>query len=115
MAYEKLRARWAEERRSREARSEALRRRIEACGPLLFRRYHVQKAVLFGSAAEGRSSERSDVDLFVTPLDSETYWELRRELEEALGAPVDLYTEGDDPTFTRKVLTRGIVVYAAQP
>lgn len=115
MAYERLRARWAEERQARLARSEDLRRRVESFGPPLFRRYHVRHAVLFGSAAEGRCSERSDVDLFVTPLASESYWEFRRELEEALGVPVDLYTEGDDPSFTRKVLTRGVVVYAAQP
>lgn len=114
MSYEKLKARWEEQRHDRLPWSEEIRRRIEVCGPPLFRRYGVRRAVVFGSAVEGRSTGRSDVDPFVSPLEEGRYWELRHELEETLGVPVDLYADGDDPAFIRKVLSRGVVVYAAQ-
>jgi len=76
-------------------------------------RYGVQKVVLFGSVAEGRCGPRSDVDLLVQPVSNEHYWGLRRDLEDALGVPLDLYTDRDDPEFVKKIVARGEVVYEA--
>lgn len=47
------------------------------------------------------------------PLAQEEYWNFRRELEEALGYPLDLHTQADDPTLVAKILERDEVVYDA--
>ncbi len=70
--------------------------------------------MLFGSVAEGKSSARSDIDLMVMLLKGEHYWDFKHALEEALGYPVDLHTQDDDPVFVEKILSHGEVVYEAQ-
>jgi hypothetical protein len=42
------------------------------------------------------------------------YWDLRRELEAALGRPLDLFTEADDARFVAKARARGEVIYAGE-
>ena len=63
----------------------------------LCRRYGVKRLELFGSAARGEDFEpgRSDIDFLVEfdPEQASTlaeYFDLRRELSELLGHPVDL-------------------------
>lgn len=114
MGFEKLKARWERERADRRAQAKSRRDAIERKGASVFDRYGITKAVLFGSAVQGRSRADSDIDLLVMPLDQERYWEFRHDLEEALGYPLDLYTQADDPRFVRKVLERGEVVYDAE-
>ena len=53
---------------------------------------------LFGSLAEGREREGSDVDILVDALPGATLFDLgglQMALEDLLGAPVDLVTPGD--------------------
>ncbi len=114
MAFEKLKKRWARERADRADRAERLRARLLERGRPVFGRYGVRRVVLFGSVLAGRSTEHSDVDLLVIPLGPAEYWPFRHDLEQALGMPVDIYTERDDPTFVEKILERGETVYAAQ-
>lgn len=70
----------------------------------------VRNPRVFGSAAEGRDREGSDLDLLVEALPGATLFslgELQIDLEELLGVRVDLLTERDLPaTFRADVLSR---------
>jgi predicted nucleotidyltransferase len=112
--FAKLRARWQKERTERERWSAELRRRlIERGGPVLGA-YGVREAWLFGSVADGKPRSDSDLDLLVMPIAVEHYWSLRRDLEDAVGRPLDLYTQDDDPIFVSKVKARGELIYEVQ-
>ena len=112
--FSKVKARWRREREERENRSHELRRRlVERGGPIL-RSYGVRDAWLFGSVAAGMAELESDLDLLVMPVAADDYWPLRRDLEVAVGCPLDLYTQDDDPTFVKKVMERGEHINATQ-
>jgi len=70
----------------------------------------VRNPRVFGSAAEGRDHEGSDLDLLVDVLPGATLFalgELQVDLEDMLGVRVDLLTERDLPaTFRADVLAR---------
>ncbi len=114
-SFERLKRRWQAESDARKALSASLRMVVRERCPPIFARFGVEKAVLYGSVAEGKADRGSDVDLLVMPLGNDVYWELMHELEEVLDRPVDLYTDRDDPTWVRKILERGEVVYETQP
>ena len=97
---------------------------VEArAGRLIFERYCVEKAILFGSLETGRQSAKSDVDLILIQKTSKPYFE-RFE-----GLPADLYRAipGRDiecfiyspeelagishRVFIRRALQEGIVIY----
>ena len=65
---------------------------------------------LFGSSVRGFDGEDSDIDILVDALPGATLFDLgalQVELEELLGAPVDLLTPGDLPAgFREKVLAQ---------
>ena len=64
----------------------------------------VRNPRVFGSAAEGRDGEGSDLDLLVETLPGATLFalgELQVDLEDMLGVRVDLLTERDLPTAFR--------------
>jgi len=111
----KIAERRRRERALRASRSADLRRRLLELGSDVLRVYAVREAWLFGSVASGTAAPESDVDLLVMPVSAGDYWPLRRDLETALGCPLDLYTQDDDPTFLRKVLERGELIYEAIP
>jgi predicted nucleotidyltransferase len=83
-------------------------------GRTLFQKYGVRRVWLFGSVSQERALVDSDVDVLVSPLSAEDYWPLRRELEAAVGYPIDLYTQDDDAVFVRKVMRRGELIYDVQ-
>lgn len=68
----------------------------------LIDQYPIQKISLFGSRAAGTNREDSDVDLimeFSTPISILTLSQIRCELEDEIGLPVDLIhgpIRGDD-------------------
>jgi hypothetical protein len=67
-----------------------LRRRLRA----FCEKYHIRKLEVFGSAARGKPSPRSDVDLLVTldesvPISAAALLEMAGEAEELVGAPAD--------------------------
>lgn len=63
---------------------------------------------LFGSALEESEGPQSDIDILIDALPGATLFDLgalQVELEELLGAPVDLLTPGDiEPAFRQRVL-----------
>jgi|TARA_B100000315_G_scaffold84011_1_gene77035 predicted nucleotidyltransferase len=61
----------------------------------VFKKYHIPKAVLFGFAVKNRCRPDSDIDLFVSPLRVEEYWDFMRELEDTIGLPGDMHTDTD--------------------
>ncbi len=90
---------------------------------LLCRKYHVAKLEVFGSVADGDfDARRSDVDFLgefepgadLGPWFS-AYFDLKRELERALGRNVDLVMPAAmrNPYFVREVNRTRKVFYAA--
>lgn len=71
-------------------------------------RYPVANLRVFGSVLHGTDREGGDIDLLVDALPGATLFDLgslQVELEELLGAPVDLLVPGDlPPGFRRQVL-----------
>ena len=112
--FPKVEERWREEQEERARHSSKLRRLLLERGVPVLRSYGVRQAWLFGSVADGKATPSSDIDILATPVTAEAFWSLRRELEDVLGCPLDLYTERDDAIFVRKVKERGEIVYEAQ-
>lgn len=80
--------------------------------------YPVKRAALFGSAARGELTARSDVDMLVEFLPQTRgldFFGLRVDLEEALGCPVDLITwsalSKSKPGFRKSVESEARVIY----
>jgi predicted nucleotidyltransferase len=110
-AFDKFLRQREAERRARKNRSEKRKELLLKHGMPLFHKYGIKKVIVFGSAAKGFSTESSDLDIVVMPLDAQSYWDFRFEFEEALGLPLDLYTETDDPRIIQKAVSSGDVVY----
>jgi predicted nucleotidyltransferase len=108
----KLRARMAREQAERAAVAARLHALVLDAVPPIVARYGAAAAYLFGSIADGTAHARSDVDLVVLGIGAAAYWDLRHDLEQALGRPVDLHTQDDDRTFIGKAVTRGECIYA---
>ena len=111
MSFDKLKEKWAREREKRVALAGKIKERFLDRGITIFKKFGVQKVMLFGSVARGYCCERSDLDVLVISLPNEKYWDFRHELEEAVDIQLDIYTEGDDPIFIKKILSRGEVLY----
>ncbi|AUB80345.1 nucleotidyltransferase family protein [Candidatus Thiodictyon syntrophicum] len=113
--FSKLKARWAREQAETSAESSRLRDQVSREVPPILRRYGVGRAYLFGSIAEGRAHARSDVDLLVMDVPAAIYWDLRHDLEQALGRPLDLLTQDDDPVLVGKIIARGELIDGPHP
>lgn len=109
--YEKLKHRWAREKLEKKARSAGFKRQLLENGIPVFKEYNVQTVYLFGSVVVGGSRHTSDIDLYVSGLAENQYWNFRHDLEEAVQLPIDLYTDGDDPGFIEKIIARGELIY----
>jgi predicted nucleotidyltransferase len=80
--------------------------------------YPVKRAALFGSAARGETTERSDIDLLIEFLPDTRgleFFGLRVDLEEALGCSVDLLTwkslSKSKPAFKLNVESEAKLIY----
>jgi len=74
---------------------EAIFQRLKSQAPDLRRKYGVKSLAVFGSIARGDDHEGSDVDVLVTFEVGPTFdnfFDLKFELEDLLGRPVDLGT-----------------------
>ena len=114
MPFAKLKKRWALEREQRKTRSKTIKRLLLEQGKTVFEKFSVSKVIIFGSVADNLCGEKSDLDILVTPLSNDKYWEFRHVLEEAIGVQIDLYTENDDPVLVKKILSRGEILYEVQ-
>ncbi len=68
-------------------------------------RYRAANVRVFGSTLRGDAAPSSDIDLLVDPLPGATLFDLgglQLELQDLLGAPVDLLTPGDLPESWRE-------------
>ena len=110
MKFYKLKQKWEKDRLARFKEAGQRKTSLKKATPI-FVKYNISRVVLFGSVAENRCTPESDIDLYVHPLHGKTYWEFRRELNETLGTPVDIYTDTDDIVFVKKILERGQVIY----
>jgi len=79
----------------------------------LFQKYGLSRVYLFGSATRAFCRTDSDIDIYVEPVNAETYWELWRELEEFTHERIDLHCQRDDPVFVKKIKERGLLIYEA--
>ena len=111
MAFEKLKEKRAVERESRKIRSERLKSLLLERGVCVFKKFDIRKVIVFGSVAEGVCTEMSDLDILVIPLKNKQYWDFRYELEQAVDFPIDLYTDSDDPSLIKKIISRGETLY----
>lgn len=111
MTFEKLKSRWKRDALEQAERAHTFKRDLLKKATPIFKRYKIQQAYIFGSVAEGRCREKSDIDIYVSPLPAEDYWQFRHELEEAVQLPIDLYTDSDDPVFIKKIISRGEQIY----
>jgi len=111
MKFNKLLNKRSEEKKRREEFSKKIKIDIQNRCAVILKRYHVKKAVIFGSVVNQKASERSDIDLLVQPLPSAEYWNLHFDLEQIVGLPIDFFTQDDDPRFVNKILERGEVIY----
>lgn len=96
---------------------------IARCMKPVFAKYHIQKAILFGSFARGSQSQRSDIDLILIQETTEPYFEryggILRDLYEVVKGrdlEVFIYTpEEIDRISHRKFIQRawqeGKVIY----
>lgn len=98
---------WEKIKRNRIVHSEELIKELILRIPSVLRCYQVKNAILFGSVLTRQADADSDIDLLVQPLPKEKYWELRFDLEEVLGYPIDLFTQDDDPVLVNKITNRG--------
>jgi predicted nucleotidyltransferase len=111
MGFEKLKKKWEDDRLKREAEAEERKLILRTRCKMVFKKYRILKAVVFGSVANSRCRPESDIDLYVYPLTSGAFWDFRHDLEEAAGYTIDLYTDSDDDTFIKKILSRGEAIY----
>ena len=83
------------------------------------REHHIRQLSLFGSVLRNDFSAESDVDMLVEFEPGHTpglaFFSLQRDLSELIGRQVDLNTANDlDPSFRRKVLGIGKVIYGPE-
>jgi uncharacterized protein len=69
-----------------------------------------REVFLFGSAATGSMREESDVDLAVTGLPPEKFFEAMGKAGDVLGCPLDLVDLDEDNPFTRYLKEEGELV-----
>lgn len=112
--FSKLKEKWAHERSERRHRSEQMKSALIEKGVPVLQKYGVHKVILFGSVLDENCIESSDVDVLALPVPNNLYWQCLHDLQQAVEFPVDLYTQTDETSFVKKILSRGEVIYDAQ-
>jgi uncharacterized protein len=88
-------------------RAGRLRARLPAAVALLRDRHGAESVVLFGSLANGACHADSDVDLAVSGLPGDRYFEALADLMEVFAGPVDLVRLEDAPESLRERIDAG--------
>lgn len=112
--FHRFQDRQARQEREARSRSATLLERARVRARPILERYSVERALVFGSIAEGRARPDSDLDLLVLGTAAADYWALRAELETAFERPLDLITEADDPHVVEQALAEGVTIYGAE-
>lgn len=66
-----------------------------------------REVYVFGSAAQGKLHEDSDVDMAVSGLPPEVFFRAMARASDALGCPLDLVDLDEDTPFTRYLKREG--------
>jgi predicted nucleotidyltransferase len=111
VSFKYLKQRWEREASERLARSDEFKRQLLEKGIPIFKKYNIRQVYLFGSVASGGCLKHSDIDLYVSSLPNNLFWQFRHELEEAVQLPIDLYTDSDDQSFVQKIVKCGEKLY----
>ena len=107
----------------RKAHERALRQAIEDIVVALSRRDAVERAILFGSYAEGRRDLFTDLDILVVMRSPQDFVTRTAEMYQYLTCPVDLdllvytpeeLTRHGGRGFIRQALEKGTVIYEKQ-
>ncbi|HBD65379.1 MAG TPA: nucleotidyltransferase domain-containing protein [Clostridiales bacterium] len=83
----------------------------------ILKKYHVNKAILFGSYADGKAVKNSDIDLYIDTddkLKGLDFVELLEILVETLGKDVDLIDKSHiepNSSMLQEIEDGGIVIY----
>jgi predicted nucleotidyltransferase len=85
---------------------EELRRRIEQAAAVL-RECGAKEVYLFGSAATGKMRPESDIDLAVSGLPPEVFFEAMGKAGDILRIPLSLVDLDEDNAFTRYLKEEG--------
>lgn len=109
--FKKLKKRWNNQIDEQQNIASQRRSALLDNGAKIFEKYSIKKVFLFGSVLEKRCSSNSDIDILLMPLNDDDYWKIRFDLEEAIGFPIDVYSQSDDPQFIKKIMERGEVIY----
>jgi predicted nucleotidyltransferase len=95
-------------------RKENLRKIAYKCVEILKNKYKVKKVFLIGSLAKGTVHEKSDIDLVVEGLSTETYIKALTELWDLLPTGVELNLipyEDAFETLKEKTVKEGELIY----
>jgi predicted nucleotidyltransferase len=72
---------------------------------------YITKAIVFGSLAGGKMGAASDIDLYLEPVKSKDFWNIKAVLENILNKDVDLLIPSDDEYIIKRAHETGEVVY----
>jgi uncharacterized protein len=97
-------------RRDAEQRAQAVVAELRDAG-VVFARYGITRATLFGSHARRTPRADSDVDLLVDGLDEGRFFHLKSALEERLGRTVDLHTTAEAQGIVSRAVRTGVLIY----
>jgi predicted nucleotidyltransferase len=109
--FHSLEKKWSREKEQRITRSKGTRDRLIRLGQNIFKEFNIEKVILFGSVLENRMSVLSDIDILVTPLPADQFFNFQCQLENTLDLTVDLHTMDEDNEFIEKIIKRGEVIY----
>ncbi len=83
-----------------------LAKRVEKAAEAL-RAAGAREVYVFGSLAQGKTRENSDVDMAVSGLPPEVFFRAMAAAHDALGRPLDLIDLDEENAFTRYLKTEG--------
>jgi len=89
--------------------SEKLRLLIEQAAQIL-KEAGAREVYLFGSAASGKHTEESDIDLAVSGLPPEVFFKSMSQVGDILKLPFDLVDLDEENPFTRYLKKRGELI-----
>jgi predicted nucleotidyltransferase len=102
----------ADEKAACERRASRVLEHLRDCLPRLAEAHpSITRVTVFGSLVQGRFGPSSDVDMLVEGLNTEEYWEVRREVVAFAEREVDLYMETDDSDILDEIRRQGLVLY----
>lgn len=113
MAFDKLKAKWQRDKELNIRRANAIKALLMDECVSVYKNYGVQKVIIFGSLLSNKFRKQSDIDIYVEPLKIQKYWAFQHDLEDILNLNIDLHTNSDEPSFVKKIIERGEVIYEA--